>query len=163
MRAQHDKIVGKKKQVAEDVFFIEANTSKSSIKSFGGTGRGKSNQNQGAYRGKGRGRSQGRRNNFKKGNNSSRGNIQSKGNNQGIGNNQGRVKSQCRQQKRGKGWSQGRHQDFNQFVCRRCNKVGHYAEGFRTSIEKIPKFQQRLAQFANDQEDDGSKYVFTTL
>eukprot|EP00253_Pinus_taeda_P004274 PITA_04274 len=33
----------------------------------------------------------------------------------------------------------------------------------RTSLNKIPKFQQHSAQFANDQDDGNSEYVFTSL
>lgn len=47
-------------------------------------------------------------------------------------------------------------------MCRRCNKVGHYAEDYRTSLNKIPKFQQHSAQFANDQDENNSEYVFTS-
>lgn len=39
---------------------------------------------------------------------------------------------------------------------------GHFAEDCRTSIDKIPKFHQNTAQFANDQDDDVSEYVFTS-
>ncbi|MBO1694937.1 hypothetical protein HJW54_22155, partial [Bacteroides uniformis] len=44
--------------------------------------------------------------------------------------------------------------DLSQVVCRRCNRVGHYASDCRTSINKISKFEQPLAQFANDQDQD---------
>jgi hypothetical protein len=46
-----------------------------------------------------------------------------------------------------------------------CKKTGHYAEYCRTPIEKIPKFKQKSTsgQYANDHEDDASKYVFTAL
>ena len=64
--------------------------------------------------------------------------------------------------RKGKGQYQGRGRCFSQIVCRRCNKVDHYAEDCRTSIDKIPKFHQNTAQFANDQVDhDSSEYVFT--
>ena len=67
-----------------------------------------------------------------------------------------------RGQSRGRGQYQGKGRDFSQIVCRICNKVGHYAEDCRTSIDKIPKFHPNTAQFANDQDDhDGSEYVFT--
>lgn len=69
MLAQHDKNFGKKKQVGEDVFFIEASTSKYSTKNSRGRGRGNNNQNQGAYIGQGHGWSQERGNKFKKCNN----------------------------------------------------------------------------------------------
>ena len=51
---------------------------------------------------------------------------------------------------------------MSQIVCRRCNKVGHYAADCRTSTEKISKFHPNSAQFANDEDDpDSSEYVFT--
>eukprot|EP00253_Pinus_taeda_P022127 PITA_22127 len=107
-----------------------------------------------------------RGNNFNRG---GRNNFQGRGNNQGRGNfqeqgynNQGRGRSQNRSQSRGRGQSSGRGRDLSQIVCRRCNKVGHYAEDCHTSLNKIPKFQQPLAQFANDQDEDSSEYVFTS-
>eukprot|EP00253_Pinus_taeda_P028910 PITA_28910 len=153
-----------KKKVGEDVFIIEASTSKSSADSSRGKGRG--NQNQAAHNVEIRGRSQSRGNNFNIG---GRNNFQGRGNNQGRGNfqgqgnnNQGRGQSQHRSQSRGRGQSSGRGRDLSQIVCRRCNKVGHYAEDCRTSLNKIPKFQQHSAQFANDQDEDKSEYVFTS-
>ena len=162
MLSQHDKTFGTKKKVGEDAFLTEASTSKSSADSS--RGRGRWNQNQAAHN---RGRSQSRGNSFNRG---GRNNFQGRGNNQGRGNfqeqgynNQGRGQSQNRSQSRGRGQSSGRGRDLSQIVCRRCNKVGHYAEDCRTSLNKIPKFQQHSAQFANDQDDNNSEYVFTSL
>ena len=133
MLTQHDKTFGKKKKVDEDVFVTEASTSKSSADSSRGRGRG--NQNQAAHN---RGRSQSRGNNFNRG---GRNNFQGRGNFQEQGyNNQGRGRSQTQSQSRGRGQSSGRGRDLSQIVCRRCNKVGHYAEDCRTSLNKIPKF-----------------------
>jgi len=167
MLTQHDKTFGKKNKVGEDVFLTEASTSKSSANSSLGRGRG--NQNQAAHNVQSRGRSQSRGNNSNRGNSSRRSNFQGRGNNQGRGNfqgqgnnNQGRGQSQHRSQSRGRGQSSGRGRDLSQIVCRRCNKVGHYPEDCQTSLNKIPKFQQRSVQFANDQDDDNSKYVFTS-
>ena len=161
MLSQHEKTFGKKKKVGEVVFLTEASSSKSPADSSRGRGRG--NQNQAAHN---RGRSQSRGNNFNRG---GRNNFQGRGNNQGRGNfqgqgynNQGRGQYQNRSQSRGRGQSSGRGRDLSQIVCRRCNKVGHYAEDCRTSLNKIPKFQQHSAQFANDQDEDTSEYVFTS-
>eukprot|EP00253_Pinus_taeda_P033744 PITA_33744 len=169
MLTQHDKTFGKKKKVGEDVFFTEANTSKSSTNSSRKRGRGNFNQNQAAHNVQSRGRSQSRGNNFNNGNNLGRSNFQGRGNSQGRGyfqrrgnNNQGRGQLQNRIQSRDRGQSLGRGRDLSQIVCRRCNKVGHYAEDCRTSIDKIPKFHQHSTQFANDQDDDISKYFFTS-
>ena len=53
---------------------------------------------------------------------------------------------------------------MSQIVCRRCNRVGHYAADCRTSIEKISKFHPNSAQFSNDEDDhDRSKYIFTNI
>eukprot|EP00253_Pinus_taeda_P029068 PITA_29068 len=155
MLSQHDKTFGKKKKVGEDVFLIEANTSKSSADSSRGRGRG--NQNQAAQN-RGRSPNRGGRNNFQgRGNNQGRSTFQEQGYN-----NQGRGRSQNRSQSRGRGQFSGRGRDLSQIVCRRCNKVGHYAEDCRTSLNKIPKFQQHSAQFSNDQDEDSSEYVFTS-
>jgi hypothetical protein len=153
MLSQHDKTFGKKKQVGEDVFFTEASTIKSSTDSSRSRGRGHFVQ--------GRGRSQSRENNFSdKSNFQGRGNSQSRGYFQG--NSQGRGKTPNKGQNRGRGQNSGRGRDLSQIVCRRCNKVGHYAEDCQTSIDKISKFHQNKAQFANDRDDDGSEYVFTS-
>lgn len=40
--------------------------------------------------------------------------------------------------------------------------MGHFAKDCRTSIDKIPKFHENTAQFATDQDNDGSEYVFTS-
>eukprot|EP00253_Pinus_taeda_P034497 PITA_34497 len=167
MLTQHDKTFGNKTKVGEDVFLTEASTSKSSADSS--RGRGKGNQNQATHNVQSRGQSQSRGNNFNRGNSSGRSNFQGRGNNQvrdnfqGQGNNnQGRGQSQHRIQSRGRGQSSGRGRDLSQIVCRRCNKVGHYAEDCQTSLNKIPKFQQHPAQFANDQDEDNSEYVFTS-
>ena len=169
MLTQHDKTFGKKKKVGEDVFFTEASTSKSSTNSSRSRGRGNFNQNQAAHNVQSRGRSQNRGNNFNSGNNSCRSNFQGRGNNQGRGyfqgrgnNNQGRGQPQNESQSRGRGQYLGRGRDLSQIVCRRCNKFGHYVEDCRTSLNKIPKFHHHSAQFANDQDDDNSKYVFTS-
>jgi hypothetical protein len=62
MLTQHDKTFGKKKKVGEDVFFIEASTSKSSTDSSRSRGRGNFNQNQAAHNVQSRGQSQSRGN-----------------------------------------------------------------------------------------------------
>lgn len=63
-----------------------------------------------------------------------------------------------------RGKSRGRGRDFSQIVCKICNKVGHYVEDCRTSIDKIHRFHQNTAQFENYQDfHDGSEYVFTNI
>jgi hypothetical protein len=175
--SQHHKTFGKKKQVGEDVFFTEASTSKPSSDSYRSRGRG--NFVQGHGRGQhrdtnfqGRGNSQGSSNSqgrgyFQgRGNNQGRGYFHARGNSQGRGSfqgtSQGRGQTPSRNQSRGRGQNFGRGRDFSQIVCRRCNKFSHYAEDCRTSIDKIAKFHQNTAQFANDRQDDDSEYVFTS-
>jgi hypothetical protein len=163
--SQHNKTFGNKKQVGEDIFFTEENTSKSSSDNSRSRGRG--------YFVQGHGQSQSRENNFQgrgnnqgsgyfqgRGNSQGKGYFQGKGNSQGRGyfqgNNQGRGKTPNRGQNRGRGQNSSRGRDLSQIVCRRCNKVGHYAEDCRTSIDKISKFHQNTTLFANDRNDDGS-------
>lgn len=162
MLAQHDQTFGKKKQ-GEDVFFKKASKSKSSTDNS--RGRGHFNQHLAAHSGQGHGRSQ-NRGNFQgsgtsqgRGNFQNRGNFQGRGNSQGRGQSQGRGKTQSRGQSRGRGQYQGRGRDLNQIACRRCNKVGHFAEYCRTSIDKIPKFHQNTSQFAIDQDNNGLQYL----
>jgi hypothetical protein len=177
MLSQHNKTFGKKKQVGEDIFFIEANTSKSSIDSSRSRGRGHFVQGRGQSQSRekkksdrsnfqGRGNSQIRGYFEGIGNGQGRGYFQGRGNSQGRGyfqgNCQGRGYTPNRGQNRGRGQNSGRGRDLSQIVCRRCNKVGHYAEDCRTSIDKISKFHQNTTQFANDRDDDGSEYVFTS-
>ena len=94
--AQKDKTFGKKKQIGEDVFFTEANNSKSSTGCSRHRGRWHINQNPGAHSGQSRGRSQARGNNFNRGKNFGRGNFQGRGNNQGTWQSQGRGQNQSR-------------------------------------------------------------------
>jgi hypothetical protein len=151
--SQHNKTFGKKKQAGEDIFFTEANTSKSSSDSYSNRGRGNFLQ--------GCGRSQSRENNFQgrgyfqgRGNSQGRGYFHARGNSQGRGyfqgNSQGRGQTPHISQSRGRGQNFGRGRDFSQIVCRRCNKVGHYVKDCYTSIDKISKFHQNTTQFAND-------------
>jgi hypothetical protein len=92
--------------------------------------------------------------------------FQGRGNSQGRGyfqgNSQGRGKTPNRGQNRGRGQNSSKGRDLSQSVHRICNKVGHYVEYCRTSIDKISKFHQNTTQLANDRNDDGSKNVFTS-
>eukprot|EP00253_Pinus_taeda_P028683 PITA_28683 len=73
-----------------------------------------------------------------------RGRSQRRGNNFNRG---GRNNFQGRGNNQGRGSFRG--QGYNNQDC-------------RTSIKKIPKFQQHSTQFANDQDEDDSEYVFTS-
>eukprot|EP00253_Pinus_taeda_P014344 PITA_14344 len=76
-----------------------------------------------------------------------RGRSQSRGNNFNRGNNSRRSNFQGRGNNQGRGNFQGQ---------------GNNNQDCQTSLNKIPKFQQHSAQFANDQDDDNSEYVFTS-